>query len=180
MSECQKIIISILKRSSYYFIEVGRNFVRIANFVYLLVLVSLVALTSCANASNLGTQTSKSVTTTTIAADGNYVPPPVKYDRSCEKSAFSSWQMDQCAESELSQVTDIMNSALSKEAKYIGSGVVTTVQSSWEKYMLAECDMEEGIFAGGSTAPYIQLTCEASETVARIKEIDRDIFLRNP
>lgn len=137
---------------------------------YLLLLICLLLLASCSNNSSSASQVPLSKTSTSV-----YVPPPVKYNRSCEKTALTQIKMDECAASELGQVTKLLHVALSGEAKYYGSSKVNSVQASWGHYMKAECNMEVGIYQGGSILPLMMTDCEISETVSRIQRIDTDI-----
>ena len=146
--------------------------------LYLLPTICALVLAGCSNTSSSASRIPTSKTSATSSS--GYTPPPVKYNRSCEKTALSQIKMDECAASELGQVTKLLHSALSDENKYYGSGKVNSVQSSWDKYMKAECAMESGINKGGSILPLVMTDCEISETVSRIQRIDIDIHSANP
>lgn len=148
--------------------------------VKVLVVICFIFLASCSSTSKSSIQTSKSAISTTIATNANYVPPLVTYNKSCEKSAVSQVEIDQCANSELAQVTEDLDVAITKASNLYGSANLNLTQVAWNKYMEAECALVARINTGeggGTVQPFMYVSCQTELTVKRVQELDSDIYL---
>jgi uncharacterized protein YecT (DUF1311 family) len=96
---------------------------------------------------------------------------PGSYDSSCEKTAQSQIQLDQCAQSELKQVQTQLTTLLTEDSAQFGKRTVNKVQGRWRQFRDAECDLEAKPYRHGTIVPLIIGECEIQLTVQRTQSL---------
>jgi uncharacterized protein YecT (DUF1311 family) len=106
-------------------------------------------------------------------------PPPVSYDRSCER-AHHFWQsqtgMNECASDELHQLEAEMATNLKRveNLPIAPSAMVRQAQRQFLRYRATECDAAARPVKGGTISPWVRLRCEIGLTVQRIQQLRED------
>lgn len=116
----------------------------------------------------LGTSAASSTPTTTTTL------PSVTYNRSCETTAQSQIELDECAGNELKQLQGKLNTALAAERRKVRAKLVNAAQKAFVAYERTECAAAASIDSGGSIYPLVVGKCEIQLTVQRIQQVETD------
>jgi len=98
------------------------------------------------------------------------------FNRSCERTAQSQTQMNECAASELDQLQSQLNTALAFQRRLSDADLIDKAESAFESYEKAECTEASWPNTGGSIYPLVFSQCEINLTVQRIEQIRSDFL----